>query len=249
MSRLTVRLLGKKVRVTSRRKRALALLDEVTDRFVATYGVPLLGNRPNPVDELFYILLSARTPETRYLRIHRELRKRFPRLEDLAAASIRDLRSCIHDAGLANKRAPQIKEIARRLRQRFGQKAAFALRRMSAGDAYSFLLRLPGIAAKSALCVMMYSLGWDVFPVDVHARRIATRLGVLAKGLDHRGAQALLPAVVPEGRSKELHVGFVLHGREVCLPRRPACESCMLVDLCRFGRAELNRRCRPSAHA
>jgi endonuclease III len=237
-----MQLLGKKLRASSARARALALLGEVANRFVSAYGVPLLGNRANPVDELFYILLSARTPELKYLRCYRELRKRFPRLEDLAAASLPELRSCIRDLGLANKRSRHIQRIARRLICRFGPNPARALRRMSAEEVYLFLLGLPGIAAKSALCVMMYSLGWDVFPVDVHARRIATRLGVLPRGLDHRAAQAVLPGVVPEGRSKELHVGFVIHGRKVCLPRRPACDRCMLLKLCRFGRAEMRRK-------
>jgi endonuclease III len=242
VSRLTVQLLGKKLRASSGRARAVALLGEVANRFVAAYGVPLLGNRANPVDELFYILLSARTPEIKYLRCYRELRNRYPRLEDLATTSLPELRSCIRDLGLANKRSKHIKRIARRLIHRFGTIPTRALRRMSAEDVYLFLVGLPGIAAKSALCVMMYSLSWDVFPVDVHARRIATRLGVLPRGLDHRAAQAVLPGVVPEGRSKELHVGFVVHGREVCLPRRPACNRCMLLDLCRFGKAELRRR-------
>jgi len=242
VSRLTLCLLCPSGKGPSRRDRRVTLLAEVADRFVNAYGVPSLGNRSNPVDELFYILLSARTPEVNYVRCYRALKEKFPRLTDLAAAPVPRIARCIRDAGLANKRARQFKVIARTLLRQLGSNPARGLRRMRAEEAYAFLHALPGVAAKSAACVMMYSLGFDVFPVDVHARRIGTRLGVLPEGLDHRAAQAKLPAFVPDGRSKELHVGFVIHGRTVCLPRRPACERCMLADLCRFGRAELKNR-------
>jgi hypothetical protein len=56
---------------------------------------------------------------------------------------------------------------------------------------------------------MMYSLALDVIPVDVHARRIAVRLGALPKDTDHPTAQVRLPGYIPDGRSKDLHVGFV----------------------------------------
>jgi endonuclease-3 len=242
MSSLTVALLGAAVPARKRRVRGAALLAEVADRFVRVYGAPSLGNFADPVEELFYILLSARTAEVKYLRSHRALRTRYPTLEDLAKAPVKGIQACIADAGLSRKRARQVKEIAGRLLRHPGPDASDLLRKMSAEEVFAFLTGLPGVAAKSALCVMMYSLGWDVFPVDVNARRVATRLGLLRPGLEHRAAQASLPAFVPEGRSKELHVGFVVHGRTVCPPRRPACERCPLNDLCPFGRRELRKR-------
>lgn len=235
MSKLTLELLDKQVQPKHRARR-MELLTTVTDRFVARYGVPSLGNYSDPIEEIFYILLSARTAEVKYLRSHRALRERFPRLADLAAASVKDIRACIVEAGLSKKRASQIKQIAGKLLNELGDDPSATLRSMAAADAFTFLMGLPGVADKSALCVLMYSLGHDVFPVDVHARRIAVRLGVLPKGIEHRPAQALLPAFVPEGRSKELHVGFVVHGRQVCQPLRPSCEQCFLNDICKHGK-------------
>jgi endonuclease III len=214
----------------------------VADRLVARYGVPSLGNFRDPVEEIFYILLSARTAEIKYLRSHRALRARFPTTADLAAAPVAKIRDCIAEAGLSNKRARQIKKIAVALTRRLGARPSATLRAMSAAEAFSFLVGLPGVAGKSALCVLMYSLGHDVFPVDVHVRRISIRLGLLPEGIEHRRAQALLPVYVPEGRSKELHVGLVVHGREVCQPKRADCEHCFLNDLCPTGKRELRRQ-------
>lgn len=219
----------------------MALLETVTDRLVSHYGVPSLGNYADSVEEIFYILLSARTPEIKYLRSHKALRERFPTTADLASASVEDIRACIAEAGLSNKRARHIKGIARTLTKQLGADPSAKLQAMPDAEAFAFLLGLPGVAEKSALCVMMYSLGHDVFPVDVHVRRIAVRLGILPEGIEHRPAQALLPAFVPAGRSKELHVGLVIHGRDVCQPKRPNCSKCFLKDLCRHGKKETRR--------
>jgi endonuclease III len=240
VSKLTLELFGSKPPATGRRQR-VDLLTTVTDRLVARYGTPSLGNYADPVEEIFYILLSARTAEIKYLRSHRALRARFPTTADLAAASVKDIQACIADGGLANKRAGQIKGIAEALTRELGADPSSCLRTMPATEAFSFLLGLPGVAEKSALCVLMYSLGHDVFPVDVHARRIAVRLGVLPVGIEHRPAQALMPAFVPEGRSKELHVALVVHGREACQPKRADCPRCVLNDVCRHGKKEMKR--------
>jgi endonuclease III len=242
VSRLTAKLLHVALPRKSRAERWMAVLDQVTDRLVAAYGTPSLGNLRDPVDEIIYILLSARTAEVKYSRSYAALRSRYPRIADLATTSVEDIYACIEDGGLANKRAAQVKGIAAKLTRVLGDNPSRRLRGMPAEEVFSFLRGLPGVAEKSALCVMMYSLGWDVFPVDVNARRIATRLGLLQDRLDHRGAQARLPPFVPEGRSKELHVGFIVHGREVCKPIKPSCISCILKDLCKFGQSQARKR-------
>lgn len=110
---------------------------------------------------------------------------------------------------------------------------------MSAQEAFDFLTHLPGMGPKSAFCVMMYSLKVDVFPVDVNVQRIAERMGAIPHRLKHYQAQKRLPSLIPAGRSRELHIAMVAHGREVCLPRNPKCGECCIRDLCRQGRATL----------
>jgi endonuclease III len=107
---------------------------------------------------------------------------------------------------------------------------------MSAQEVYDFLTHLPGLGPKSALCVMMYSLDFDVFPVDVHVNRVAARIGAIPSGLKHYQAQQRLPALVPKGLSRKLHIAFVVHGRKICFSKRPACERCPISDLCKHGR-------------
>ncbi|HEY2911356.1 MAG TPA: hypothetical protein VGI99_13990 [Gemmataceae bacterium] len=216
-------------------------LAEVSERLVAKYGVPTLGNFRDPVKEIFYILLSAKTTDAQYRATHRKLWTTFPSLSQLGAASIPSIRSCILTGGLAGKRARQIKRTARRLIAAGGENPSQYLKSLEPRASFDFIRSLPGMGPKSALCVLMCSLGIDAFPVDVNVQRIAERLGVLKTGLKHYQAQERLARVVPPGRAKELHIGMVVHGRTICLPRKPKCRSCPLVDLCNRGRKEMKR--------
>jgi endonuclease-3 len=214
----------------------------IADRLVAAYGTPSLGNLRDPVREIFYIVLSARTTDAQYRKTYRALRLRFPHLIDLASARLRDVLPCIAGGGLVNKRGAQVRRIAATLLSRLGRNPARRLKEMPAHEVYSFLTGLPGVGPKSALCVMMYSLGIDAFPVDVNVQRVACRVGAIPAGLKHYQAQQRLPALVPEGRSEELHIGLVVHGRTVCLPRKPRCEFCIIRDLCAFGKKKIGNR-------
>ena len=233
MSTATASLLG-----VRRRNRSpwVARFVEIAHRLVARHGVPSLGNFRDPVKEILYILLSAKTTDAQYRLTHRKLMASFPTLAELAAARVRDVRRCIDSGGLAGKRAGQVVRIARTVAAECGARPARFLRSLAAREAYDFLISLPGVGPKSAFCVMMYSLDFDVFAVDVNVQRIAERLGAIRRGLTHHQAQRRLAAVAPDGHGKPLHVAMVVHGRTVCLPRKPLCGECCLADLCAVGR-------------
>lgn len=235
MSLLTVELLDRKPPPKRAVQKWSVRFAEIADRLVAAFGVPGLGNFDDPVREIFYIALSARTTDAQYRQTEHALNARFPTLAELAAADIDDVLACIAGGGLANKRASHVRRIASGLMRDLGNDPSRRLRAMDAREAFRFLTNLPGMGPKSALCVMMCSLGADVFPVDVNVQRVAARLGAIPAGLKHYQAQQRLPGLIPAGRSKELHVGMVVLGRTVCLPRSPKCGQCPLCDLCPTG--------------
>lgn len=234
MSQLTATLLGG--RKPRRSVKRTVLLGKVADRLVKAYGRPTLGNYRNPVKEIFFIVLSARTSEVLYKRAYRKLFCRFRTISELAAARISEVTRCIQVAGLGRKRSRQVVAIARQLIADFGPRPQRKLRSMSPEDAYAYLIGLPGLGPKSALCVMMYSLDFDVFPVDANIHRILCRMGAIKTGLKHYHAQQRLPVYIPESRSRELHVALILHGRHTCKPGKPDCAACEIWDLCRTGK-------------
>lgn len=202
---------------------------------LATHGVPSLGNQRDPAKEILYIVLSAKTTDALYRRAYKSLWSRFDSIAALSEANVSDIEACVECAGFGRKRAQQIKTICNRLVEDFGRSSSRYLRRMSAKEVYSYLVGLPGVGPKSAFCVMMCSLEHDVFPVDVNVYRVARRLGAIQPGLKHYEAQQKLPHRVPDGLAKELHVGLVVHGREVCKPRKPLCNQCVIRVHCRYG--------------
>lgn len=240
MSSLTVELMGGKRRRPRAAGRWQSRFGKIADRLVAAHGTPSLGNFEDPVKEIFYILLSAKTADAQYRRTFAALTEQFPTLRDVAEADAAKIKKSIFEGGFATAKADRLKRIATSLLT-LGDDPAAALRRMTPTEVYSFLTNLPGVGPKSALCVMMCSLNCDVFPVDVNVSRIAVRIGAAQPGKRHWHYQGHLPPLVPNGRSKELHVAMVVHGRTVCLPARPKCESCQIKDLCDYGSSKTPR--------
>ncbi len=99
-------------------------------------------------------------------------------------------------------------------------------------------MALPGVGPKTASCVLLFSLGVPVMPVDTHVHRVA-RTARPDPGRHGAGpAHALLTAATPAARMLEAHLLLIRHGRTTCTARRPRCGECVLLDLCPYGRAQ-----------
>lgn len=231
MSSLTAKLVRRK-NPPRRKKTWEKKFTYICNTLEKIYGVPSLGNVKDPAWEIFYILLSAKTAEIQYQRAFRILKKNFPKLDNLASARPKKIHSIIKDCGFGPRRVKNILCISRRFLKELGPYPSRKIRKMTAEKCYSFLNSLPGIGPKSALCVMMYSLDYDVFPVDVNVHRVAERLGALNSGVSTRQAQKILPALVPDGISKKLHVTMLIHGRKKCLHKNPSCNVCEIRECC-----------------
>jgi endonuclease III len=216
-----------------RRFRSVRSVTRILDR---RYGAKTLGNKKNPFDELVYIILSSKTPSSRYRETYRSLRKRFPLADELAEARPSAVAKAVERGGLAQKRGAQIVAIAKRLKERFGRVTLAPLRRMDDREAEAFLTSLPGVGIKIARCVLLFALGREVFPVDAHCFRVTRRLGWMsAPTLTPRVAEKLQDGI-PKGLRRSLHVSFVQLGREFCVPSVPKCRYCPIVALCVTGK-------------
>ena len=133
---------------------------------------PPSATTADPVKEIFYILLSARTTESLYKTAHRRLFATYPNVTTLAAADVSEVTKYIDRAGLGRKRAAQVVATAQTLVRDFGPRPQAAISRMSSSECFEYLTRLPGLGPKSSLCVMMYSHDCDVFPVDINVSEL-----------------------------------------------------------------------------
>jgi endonuclease-3 len=199
------------------------------------YGEPRHPRRLPPVDELVMTILSQNTSDTNTERSFAALKAAYPAWEDVMGAAEGDLVEVLRSGGLANQKAPRIQAVLRDLDDLdldwLGEKPA--------GEAMRWLVALPGVGPKTASCVLLFSLGVPVMPVDTHIHRIALRVGLVPAGTTADAAHALLTEMTPQRRMLEAHLLLIRHGRTTCTARRPRCEQCVLLDLCDYGRAEL----------
>lgn len=217
------------------RKRLRRKLARISNRLEAEWGTPSLGNKEDPLDEVIFIMLAQRTMDASYSRVFDELKNRYPQWDNALKASIGELEKVIRPAGLSEYKAPRLKAILSKVKKDFGVLNLDALKGWSDDKVIDYLTSLNGTGLKSALCVMIYSLNRDVFPVDTHVIRIFRRLGILKESMRHEKAQSILPKIIPRGHGKKLHVNLVIHGRNVC-KRMPNCDACCIRNSCDYYR-------------
>ncbi|MEX2245607.1 MAG: endonuclease III [Dehalococcoidia bacterium] len=201
-----------------------------------TYGTPIrdplpLNNKPDPLDELIYILLTVMT-EFGVDGVYETLRREFPTWADVANTPGEGIARILQPIGLSTQRARRMKALLAEIINREGAADLRRLHRLSDAEAEAYLCTLPGVGKKVARCVMLYSLGRDVFPVDAHVLRVLKRLGLAEPELTLQKAQDTLQNRVPDVLRFTLHVNLVVHGRTICRARKPNCEACVLAPSC-----------------
>lgn len=222
------------VRLDRRRTRA------IRRRLEKCYGRPWGPSASDPVDMLVATILSQNTSDANSSAGFRRLRERFNSWGAVADARIEDIVDAIRPSGLGRTKAPRIRAILRQLRSVRGQIDLSHLATMTDDEALASLTAFPGVGPKTALCVLLFACGRDVFPVDTHIERIARRLGWLDQTVPAaRAHETLTEAIAPEDR-RLLHLLLIAHGRAVCKARSPRCESCVLLDWCPHGQEHLS---------
>ncbi len=208
-----------------------AMVRAVADCLRTRYGRPAVRRQP-PLEALIGTVLSQHTTDRAAHRALQELRRRFPRWEDLQAARSSAVAAAIRQSGLAHVKAVRIRGILRALTERFGRPTLAPLRRMPMRRAMTTLAELPGVGPKTAACVLLFGFKRDVCPVDTHVFRIAQRLGWAARSASPPKVQEWIAAHAPRGRRTELHLNLIRHGRQVCRAIRPRCGECVLAGIC-----------------
>lgn len=211
---------------------------EICEILKREFGDQTLGNKLDPTDEYFFLVLSTKTSHKNFETVFDNLKKvigEWDNILDLDTAKIEEL---IKPCGLYKIKARWIKKAAEKTKSDFGKVTLSPLKKMKKEEVEKYLLSLPGIGVKVAKALMMYSLNYDVLPVDTHTYRIAYRTGVISEKVylrNERGkTHKLLEERMPKGYRRFFHVGAVILGRSVCLPRNPICEKCPLKNLCSF---------------
>ncbi len=212
-------------------------LEEVAAILSSEYGDFNHFNKKDPLDELIFIFCSVRTEERLYLPVYKAIKRNYPTAQSLYRASQKKLERILRPAGLSNTKAKYIKESLRIIVTEFGKLTMAPLKNMTDEDCEFFLTSLPNVGKKVARCIMMYSLGRYVFPVDIHCWRISLRLGWIRKtrkdGKPSWRDMDRLQSKIPLDLRHSLHVNMVSHGRKICVKRKALCSVCVIKPFCK----------------
>jgi endonuclease-3 len=211
----------------------------IRDRLRSYYGRPRNLPHRAPLDELVLTILSQNTNDRNRDIAYARLRARFPSWAAVAAAPVGELEQAIRPGGISRVKSERIKRILHAIERQRGGLALDWLEQAPRAQALEFLEALPGVGRKTAACVLLFSYDRPELPVDTHVYRVATRLGLLRPKASFREAHETLLALTDPEDIYELHVNLIRHGRRLCKPQRPICESCPLLRVCPHGRARV----------
>jgi endonuclease-3 len=176
----------------------------------------------DPFQLLIATILSAQTTDRSVNLVTPELFRRYPTAADLAAADPAVVESLIKPTGFFRAKTRSIVAASRKLVELFDGVVP---------NNIEDLVKLPGIGRKTANVIL--GVGFDVpgFAVDTHVKRLTNRIK-LTSSRDPVKIERQVCSIVPKEEWTGLSLRLILHGRRICIARRPRCEECVLNDFC-----------------
>ena len=178
----------------------------------------------NPFTLLVAVVLSAQATDAGVNKATPALFAAADTPENMVALGEDKVRDLIKTIGLYRNKAKNVVELARRLVAEHGGKVPRDREALEA---------LPGVGRKTANVVLNVAFGEKTIAVDTHIFRVGNRTG-LAPGLTPFEVEMKLEQVVPDKYKLHAHHWLILHGRYVCIARKPLCPDCLINDLCRW---------------
>ena len=179
---------------------------------------------PKPYELLFAVRLAAQCTDERVNMVTPPLYARYPTLEALAEADVSEVETYIHSTGFFRAKAKDIVAAAKMMVEQYDGKVP---------DTMEELLKLPGVGRKTANLILgdVYHKP-GVVVADTHCIRITGRLGLTDGTKDPVKVEQQLRQVLPPEESNDFCHRMVLHGRAVCMARKPDCPNCTLRPWC-----------------
>jgi len=178
----------------------------------------------NPYTLLVAVVLSAQSTDAGVNRATKPLFDKVDTPQKMLKLGEAKLVEAIRSLGFFNMKAKNVMRLSQILVDEYGGKVPHEREALE---------KLPGVGRKTANVVLNIAFGEPVIAVDTHIFRVSNRTG-LAPGPDADAVADLLEKVVPDRFKLHAHHWLILHGRYVCVARKPKCPECVIADICRF---------------
>jgi endonuclease-3 len=210
-------------RVGPKRERILPIIE----RLIAAHPDATIALRfRSDVELLISVMLSAQTTDVNVNRVTEHLFRKYRRPEDYLAVPVEELENDLRPTGFFHQKTRWLRGAMKMLIEEFEGQVPRKL---------EDLIRLPGVARKTANVVASELGDTQGVVVDTHVARLSQRLG-LTRQADPVKIERDLMKLVPRERWGVFPHLLIWHGRRICDARRPLCEECVLTDLCPSSR-------------
>lgn len=198
------------------------------------YGKKMLRPSFDPLSELIATILSQNTSDHNSHRAFRNLRKNFRSWDELRKSPLQKVSRSIRIGGLEKVKALRIKRILNQIFEERGRISLSFLKKWDTEKVKDYLSGFKGVGEKTIACVLLFSLGRPVMPVDTHILRVSKRLGLISSVTDSKKAHLALQNKVPSDVVYSTHLNLIEHGRKICKARNPLCGECFLFQKCKY---------------
>ena len=180
----------------------------------------------DPLQLLIATRLSAQCTDARVNLVTPALFEKYPDLDSFCEANVEDVENLIHSCGFYHGKARDIVGMAQKIKSDFGGKVPNTLEDLTS---------LPGVGRKTANLIMGDVYHQPAIVADTHLIRITNLLGLVETKDPKKVEMELKKIITPEESSDFCH-RMVLHGRAVCIARRPQCEKCCMKEYCKSAK-------------
>ena len=210
-------------------------LQQKYDAFVAYFEehMPVAESElqyENPYQLLVAVILSAQCTDKRVNMTTPALFQRFPNPQDMAASTVEEIYTYIKSISYPNNKAKNLLGMAQTLISDFDGVVP---------DNLEDLQKLPGVDRKTANVMMAVAFDQPAMPVDTHVFRVSNRIGLTKNSKNVLETEKTLVNYLSPKVLSKAHHWLILHGRYVCLARKPKCGECGITGICDFYNRKL----------
>lgn len=180
----------------------------------------------DPFQLLVAVILSAQCTDKRVNMVTPALFEQLPDAESMSKASVEEIFELIKSISYPNNKSKHLSAMAKKLMEDFNGIVP---------DDFELLQTLPGVGRKTANVMEAVAFKRPAMPVDTHVFRVADRIGLVTGAKTPLETEKQLVAHIPAEWLSTAHHWLILHGRYVCVARKPKCEECGIAEWCRYN--------------